>query len=943
MKSIFTLFIVLFSVAMSAQVTFTGQVIDDSGMPIPLANISLEGEDIGTVTDFDGMFTLTVDKEFPIVIQASSVGYESNKTTVTADSENIQIILREGSELDVVVISASRAPERIFESPVSIEAYSAQDIKSTASSNFYTGLGDIKGVDVNKNSLTFNSINTRGFASFTNTRFVQLVDGMDNTSPSLNFVLGNLIGMNELDVESIELLPGASSALYGANAFNGILFMNSKNPFDNEGISAYVKTGATTQDAAGTNLYYDTGVRMAKAFSDKFAAKINFSFLDGTDWFATDDRNVLLPGVDRENDPAYDGLNIYGDEVRINLRSEVNKLVGTPGFPLSQEQVEVLVPDEFVSRTGYQESALTNYEAQSLKFDAALHYRPNADDFEIIYVGRIGQGQTIFQDTNRFSLNDFLLQQHKLEVRNDNFFVRGYITAEDAGDTYDLRFAGINVNREWKSDGDWFGQYIQNFIGARIGGQENEQAHRFARSQAEIGRFEPGTLAFDQAFEKVVQSPNLNNGARLVSRTRLVHSDANYNFSHLTSNFADIQVGGSFRRYTLDSDGKVFTDFDENIEYSEFGLYSQIQRKLIDDRLKLTGSVRYDKSELFDGNFSPRFSIGYTLGEKRNRNLRFSIQTGFRNPTTQDLYLGLNTGQAIVLGSAADNLDRENRNVTGPSGNSKVISGREAYENSFVLNTVLGLRENPDARNLQIADPDIVKPEKVTSFELGYRAKFGSVIVDLSGYYNQYKDFISNETVAVPFAGNNDNFDLTGYDPDDPSTVATLNSDTQQILGSLSNGDFGVYQTVTNSVADINSYGVVFGLTTKIFNNYDLGGSYAFAEQDFDESQDPGFETGFNTPKHKIKASFGNQSLFENFGFNTNLLWSDEFLWESSFADGVVPSYIVFDAQVNYRIPSLKSTIKLGGTNIGGSEYAIAPGTGLIGSQYYIGLTFNNF
>jgi outer membrane receptor protein involved in Fe transport len=100
---------------------------------------------------------------------------------------------------------------------------------------------------MNTSSLSFKSINTRGFATVANTRFMQLVDGMDNSSPLLNFVLGNMIGVSEIDVQSVELLPGASSALYGANAFNGILFMNSKSPFTSPGITAYAKFGQTSQ------------------------------------------------------------------------------------------------------------------------------------------------------------------------------------------------------------------------------------------------------------------------------------------------------------------------------------------------------------------------------------------------------------------------------------------------------------------------------------------------------------------------------------------------------------------------------------------------------------------------------------------------------------------------------------------------------------------------
>ena len=133
--------------------------------------------------------------------------------------------------LDEVVVSASRTPEKVLQSPVTIERMGIADIKKSASPSFYDGLENLKEVQMNTSSLSFKSINTRGFATVANVRFMQLVDGMDNSSPLLNFVIGNMIGISEIDVQSVELLPGASSALYGANAFNGILFMNSKNPF----------------------------------------------------------------------------------------------------------------------------------------------------------------------------------------------------------------------------------------------------------------------------------------------------------------------------------------------------------------------------------------------------------------------------------------------------------------------------------------------------------------------------------------------------------------------------------------------------------------------------------------------------------------------------------------------------------------------------------------
>jgi len=305
-----------------SQTTISGSVVDDNSQPIPGANIIVVGTTSGNVTDFDGNFSLTYNQNPPFSVQASSVGFETVTIEITTKNQKVNFVLKEGTSLDEVVISASRTPERIFESPVTVERFGIKEIKNTASADFYGGLENLKGVDVNTNSLTFKSVNTRGFATFANNRFMQLVDGMDNSTPALNFPLGNLVGMTETDVLSVELLPGASSALYGANAFNGILFMRSKNPFDHHGLSASVKRGITSQKAAGDNEYTDVSIRAAYKFSNKFAAKVNFGYLKGTDWAATSEEDKTTPGGTRAN-INYDGVNVYGDEVSTNLKNVI--------------------------------------------------------------------------------------------------------------------------------------------------------------------------------------------------------------------------------------------------------------------------------------------------------------------------------------------------------------------------------------------------------------------------------------------------------------------------------------------------------------------------------------------------------------------------------------------------------------------------------------------
>ena len=571
-----------------------------------------------------------------------------------------------------------------------------------------------------------------------------------------------------------------------------------------------------------------------------------------------------------------------------------------------------------------------------MKTDWGFYFRPFADDLELSYVGKFGTGNTLYQGLNRYAITNFGMQQHKLELKNDNFFLRGYVTSDDAGDSYDMVFTGININRAWKSDAQWFGDYINTFVGASLNGATEPQAHAAARAVAETGRFVPGSPEFIQAFTNSISNPDLTVGSKFQDTSKYYHADGNYNFKDKIS-FAEIQVGGSYRLYSLNSSGTIYTDYDGSIDYSEFGLYTQMQKKMMDDRLKITASVRYDKSEYFDGFLSPRLGMNLTLGQQGNHNVRASVQTGFRNPTTQDLFIGLDAGRVILVGGSPANLDRYSR-VYPVSASGQAIgapssvtqTGGAAYTNSFLASSVSAATAAGDLSLLQVGNSALVKPEEVTSLEFGYRGKIGKITADLSAYYSTYKNFISGEAVIAPLYGTVDanNDGTVDFDP--------------LSLGALVNGDFKVYQTYTNSKVDISSYGASVGLSAKVLGNFDLSGNYTYAKQDFDQAKNPSFETNFNTPEHRAKLSFGNTDLFRNFGFNVAWKWSDEFFWEQTFGDGVVPSYHVLDAQVNLRMPEWKSSFKVGASNLLGDEYFTAFGTGYIGSQYYVSWTINN-
>ncbi|MFM8448987.1 MAG: carboxypeptidase-like regulatory domain-containing protein, partial [Haliscomenobacter sp.] len=284
----------------------------DSGEPLISANILVKSTGEGTVTDFDGKFSMNTTAKFPLQVTASYVGYLDKTLDVQSTGQILTIEL----ESDVVTISAvevegRRLSEKQAQSPLTMETLDNIAIRETPAANFYDGLGSLKDVDLTAASLGFKIINTRGFNSTSPVRSLQIIDGVDNQSPGLNFSLGNFLGASELDVNRVNLIVGASSAYYGPNAFNGVISMETKSPFLHQGLSAMVKGGERS--------LIETGVRWAEAWKDKagrdrFAYKLNFAYFQANDWVADNYDPVYDTKTGLTNPGGYDAVNVYGDE-----------------------------------------------------------------------------------------------------------------------------------------------------------------------------------------------------------------------------------------------------------------------------------------------------------------------------------------------------------------------------------------------------------------------------------------------------------------------------------------------------------------------------------------------------------------------------------------------------------------------------------------------------
>lgn len=1007
------LLLICLSNAAWAQTKISGQVKDENDEGLAGVNIIVKGRVIGTVTDLNGNFNLSVADEPPLTLVISFVGYTTQEVQVTQNNvTGLSVKMQESVLLgQEIVVSASRVEEKIMESPVSIEKMDILGVQTTPADNYYKGLANLKGVDVTTSSINFQIINARGFGSTGNTRFVQLIDGMDTQAPALNFPIGNLNGPSELDVESVEMIPGASSALYGPNAFNGVLLITSKSPFEYQGLSAFAKAGVNhiSDPDAGPSPVWEGALRYAKAFNNKFAIKGNVAYMQALDWYGTStkDREVGRTPQGFSFNPGADRLHYMGDEASVNLgflnyaaqnayalqgtsfdspslaslRAVFGGILGPSASSQGANVTDYLpfIPGHTVSRTPYREADLIDYHAKNLKINVGAYYRIN-DKVELSYLFNKGSGTSIYTGAQRYSLKNFGIDQHRIQLRGDNFYLRAYATLENSGDSYITEFLGIKINESWESNNGYFAKYTANFLNYLAGTNlpdgvkglglspaqiqaltpsqlltDQEAAHNFARSQVDKPRYLPGQLNFEQEKQKQINGGTIPRGPRFNDRSAMYHAEGQYDFKNQVKAL-DLQVGGSFRMFNLNSNGTIFDDSLKDIRIKEYGAYIQAGKWLGDRKVRLSASGRYDKNQNFKGRFNPRLAVLYKLSE--NSNIRVSYQTGFRIPSTQGQYIDLNIISSRLMGGLTRFADKYHVFRTADGTGQNLSFDGVSVENYSKAVYDAGAKptdiNNPTTIQSQLKPftwtP--VKPERVQNIEVGYKGLINNaLLIDVVYYYNIYNDFITQTRVRVAdqFTSDPSKQGVPGYtyNPNaalngTPNYASLLNGSAFYIdpQGRVKGNTGSMY---TNYSKQLTSQGAVLGLTYSLPRGYTLTGNYNWNVL-INGPPNSEFFSEFNTPEHKVNLGFGNRKLTDNFGFNVNMRWQAAFEWQSSFtipANGQVPAYTTLDAQLSYKIPSLKSVIKVGGSNLLNQRYIQSLGGPTIGALYYVSLTFD--
>ena len=929
-------------------IEISGKVKDaDKGAPLPDVSVSVRGTITGTVTNNEGVFQLRTRTKLPFTLIFSSIGFQAQEVEVRQLGSDIQVALVTQTVIgNEVVITASRVPEKILQSPVAIEKLDIRAIKEAPAPSFYDALGNIKGVQMITSSLTFKVPNTRGFNIPNNFRFMQLVDGVDMQAATLGVPLGNAIGPTELDINSVEITPGAASALYGMNAINGMANLLTKNPFTSPGLSIYVKTGVNHVDGIDREpgLLQEYAVRYAKSFKNKFAFKINAGYMKGTDWVSdtkTDQNpnslntaNPSYPELNGENNPAYDSWNKYGDEN--------NNAVTINGINYNGPNKTFIV-----RRTGYWEKDLVNPKVDNVKFDAALHYRLS-ENAEISYDYRIGKMDGVFQRGNKIQLDNVVVQNHKLEIKGTNYFIRSYMSIENTGDSYNLKPLSDNLQLTHLSNSQW-GTRFKAALQSQINdGKDLATAMAEARKVADLGRVEPGTDAFNNLKDTILGINNWDHvnagvagapstgGAWLKQKSRLYHIEGQWNLSQYVK-VVDLLVGADYRLYEVIPDGNNFVDFSRpvaernqpdkngsfgsNVYYRKFGAFGQITKSFWENKLKLFASLRYDYNPEFKPIYNPRFSAVYNPTKKHF--FRVTYQNGYRFPALFEALSFVNNGNVRRVGG----LSYINEGL-GYLDNSYTLTSVNSFNAAVNKDVTAGMTQSQAAvKNkglLEITNLASTKPEKINSYEFGYKAVIleNKLFFDFDAYTNKYEGFLGQVEVSVPST------DKVGTDASAVDMLASNRSKQTR------------YRVFTNAKNTYNNYGSSLGITYSLYKKYTFTGNVNYNNITVNKQADV-FITAFNTPKWMTNLSFSNRELLKNLGFSVAWHWQDAFQWESPLANGKVPAYQVFDAQFSYKVPKAKATIKLGGTNIFNKRYIQYAAGPTIGALYYVAFTFD--
>jgi iron complex outermembrane receptor protein len=504
----------------------------------------------------------------------------------------------------------------------------------------------------------------------------------------------------------------------------------------------------------------------------------------------------------------FDSENVYfadGSNQSTHTAAEV-------GYALRREELGSTAPGA-TSRVAWREDELGSFDVNSKKGDLNFYYK-SGDYLASATYGWSSNDTFTTTNLGRNLLDGYEVEYTQLQLTHPHFYISASTTENDAGGTFGA-------------------QNVPAFLNAGL------------------------------PLDSIIQDPNQ---ALVFDASKMTDIEGQFNYAWGP---VELIAGASWREFKPDSGGTYLDDGGEfpwhtPIKRTEEGYYAQIDLRLLEEKLRLTGAVRHDTSNEYADQTSPKLSMTYNAG---NHNFRASWNKAHRDPSILENHLYF--ARVASLGN---------------------------------VNIALGNPVGWNVTHLATGETEFfqgLEPETVETTEVGYRGVIGgNIVIDAVYYTSDYENFIS-ALQPIAFIA----------DPADPAVAVRADGNY---------GGFGpfpgwpyvlTYLNFGNASVD----GFDIGIDYYYEDSFQLNLSYGST----DLSADAGAAPSFNTPEKKIKGSmvFNNLLVEDSFlSFAGRHVGSYPYL--SGRWAGTIGDYTIVDMAMGYNMKDHEMRFKLGVANL---------------------------
>jgi outer membrane receptor for ferrienterochelin and colicins len=771
-----------------------GTVFDPGGQPLSGVVVAVQGLGLSVATSVTGRYVLPRVPAGQHVLQFRRIGYAPHQVTVDVATDTAftadAVLDPQPIELGTVLVEGvSRVPDRMIDAPAAVEVVrpaTAQPVSITG--QVPLALVRVPGLDVAQGGVTDFNVNARGFNSMLSRKLLVLQDGRDLGTAVVGQQMWGALSEPLEDLGRIEVIRGPGSALYGANAYNGVI--NITTPAARDVVGTKLTLGGGELGTARADLR-----QAGEWFHDRLGYRVNLGYTRSDDWTRS-----------RTSKDSADWKREYAPATATpppSPKPDSLPLIGQTKDPVTGQALGT--PDPLVTIYG---SARVDYYAAN------------------------GSIVTLESGTARVDNSVFL---------------------SGTGRNQSPRVLRPWARLAWDADGSGVSIWYSGASFSQVG-------------------LTTGTTLYDD--ESVFH---------LEGRTsRTFHGDA-----------GRVVVGASVQDNTVNSQGTVLGPANDDRSDQYYGAFAQLEHSV--GHVRLIAAVRWDDSDLFPAQLSPKGALVFTPA--KNHALRLTVDRAFLTPSLVSLFGGRPASPGGVQNLSA--IEAKLRADPAVSPALTAVGPGKLFDNSAAV---------PESA---FGNPHLA-PQTVMSYEVGYKGQFGRrVFITLDAYDAHVQNF----TTGLLPAG------TTGLNPDFKawtapnavpaasraaveaavlSALTPLGSTVKNGLTRLPDGTTAIVLSYGN-VGSVDEWGVELGGSAALTNALTLSATYTWYNFAIRQNRLVGNVLAPNTPQHKGSVALayaGRQGL--DLGVDTRIVGG--YPWSSGIWVGYVPASQIVNLNAGYRI-----------------------------------------